>query len=386
MMKRFVYTLCAASVVVLLACAMATAATEIKLREKLTTGSPVVRLGDVAEIVASGGQEQRRLAALLLMPAPAPGTQRFIRVRELQDVLAAQGEELGQFRFVGANQIAIESPAAIRSAVSGGVVGGALDRRAVLLAGQAQGASAAPVATPQLDEADAERLRGELNALVMEYVAAKAGQADSWRVSCTVPERFLEMLQTARSEPKCSGGKEPWSGRQRFVVSFTTPKGTVQIPVLAEVTLATQAVVAVRPIERGGVITAAHVQAMTVDLAPSSSDERAPITSLEKLIGMEAREAIKPGEIVFSNQVRAPLLVKRGEEIKVMSRGGRIRVHTFARAMQDGARGDLVQVETLDKKDRYDARVTGTREVVVFTATRPADVQPKLERTETAWK
>jgi flagellar basal body P-ring formation protein FlgA len=383
-MKHFSWKLYFAPVAVLLVCFTVSAATEIKLREKVASSSSVVRLGDVAEISGPDGEKQRRLAMLLLMPAPAPGTQRFVRLREVQDVLVAQGEDLGQIRFAGANQIAIESPGATRQAVSGSVVGGALDRRAVLLSGQVQGADAVSAAAPQLDEADVERLRGELNALVMEYVAAKAGQDDSWRVSCTVPERFLELLQTARSEPKCSGGKAPWTGRQRFVVSFTTPKGTVQIPVFAEVGLATQAVVAVRPIERGGVITAAHVQAMTVDSVPTGSDERAPIISVEQLIGMEAREAIKAGEIVLSNQVRAPLLVKRGEEIAVVSRSGRIRVQTYARAVQDGAKGELVQVETLDKKDRYDARVTGTREAVVFTATRPADVQPKLERTETA--
>ena len=69
------------------------------------------------------------------------------------------------------------------------------------------------------------------------------------------------------------------------------------------------------------------------------------------------------------DQVRAPLLVRRGDEITVVARGGGIRVRTQAHSRQDGARGDLVQVESLDTGERYDARVIGLREAAVFAAT-----------------
>jgi flagella basal body P-ring formation protein FlgA len=384
-MNHVANRLCLAAIAVLMFCSSANAVTEITLREKVAANSSVVRLGDVATIESQSASEQRRLGAILLLPAPAPGTQRFVRLREIQDMLAAQGENIGQMRFGGADQVAIQSPAAVHSTKVQAPAGGKPNRQAALLVGQMQVSSPeAPVAGPKLTEADAERLRGELNELIKEYLSLKAGQAEAWRVTCIVPDRFLETLMTARTEPKCSEGREPWTGRQRFVVSFTTAKGNVQFPVLADVALATQAIVAVRPIERGGVITAAHVQLMTVDYAPARSDERVPLDSLDKVIGMEAREAIRAGEMVLSNQVRAPLLVKRGEELAVTARNGRIRVQTFARSLQDGARGDLVQVETLDKKDRYDVRVTGTREALVFSPTRPASTQSRLPRAETA--
>ena len=38
--------------------------------------------------------------------------------------------------------------------------------------------------------------------------------------------------------------------------------------------------------------------------------------------------------------------------------------------MQDGSNGDLIQVESLDSKQRYDARVVGLREASVFAPTR----------------
>ena len=48
-------------------------------------------------------QDAERLAALPLMPAPAPGTQRFLRMREVQDLLAAHGEDMSPLELSAAN-------------------------------------------------------------------------------------------------------------------------------------------------------------------------------------------------------------------------------------------------------------------------------------------
>jgi flagella basal body P-ring formation protein FlgA len=378
--------LLSAAVVVLMAEAVTAATTEVKLRERVVSGSPVVRLGDVAEVMAADGAEQRRLAGLLLMPAPAPGTQRFVRQREVQDMLAAHGEDVSRLRIAGASQIAIISANAAGESVPSAASSGTIDRQAALLAGQIKRTSAAPREESPFDEAEAERVRGQLDGLIVNYLASKAGRADAWRVTFNVADRFLAMLQTATSTPKCTGGVDPWTGRQRFLISFATAKGPVQIPVYADVAVATPVVVAVRPIERGAVITAAHVDVQTIEYVSNVSGRRVPLESVEKLIGMEAQQAIKTGETVYADQVRAPLLVQRGEEVTVVSQGGGIRVRTMARVVQDGALGELVQVETLDKKDRYDVRVIGARQVAVFAAGRTADAQPKFERTETAWR
>src|SRR6185295_1717437 len=69
----------------------ALAATDVKLREKVAPHGSVVRLDDVAEIATADRQQARQLGALPLMPAPAPGTERFLRTREIQDMLSAQG-------------------------------------------------------------------------------------------------------------------------------------------------------------------------------------------------------------------------------------------------------------------------------------------------------
>src|SRR5690349_6703369 len=79
------------------------AAIDVKLRERVAPRGSVIRVGDVAEISTADRQQARELAALPLMPAPAPGTEQFLRTREIQDMLSAQGVDLGLLHFVGSN-------------------------------------------------------------------------------------------------------------------------------------------------------------------------------------------------------------------------------------------------------------------------------------------
>jgi flagella basal body P-ring formation protein FlgA len=129
-------------------------------------------------------------------------------------------------------------------------------------------------------------------------------------------------------------------------------------------------VVAVRAISRGAIVTAADVELQPLERAPVASGRRAPFYDVNEIIGLEAARAIQPGEVIFSDQVRRPTLVKRGESVTVVVQGGGIRVRTTARAIQEGSQGDLVQVESLDSKEKFDARVIGLREVGVLAPAR----------------
>jgi hypothetical protein len=54
-------------------------------------------------------------------------------------------------------------------------------------------------------------------------------------------------------------------------------------------------------------------------------------------------------------------------------------VRTTARCRQDGCKGDLVQLESLDTKEMFNARVIGTREAAVANVSEPLPrEQPRL--------
>ena len=346
------------------------ATVDVALHERVVAKSSVIRLGDVARVVTADRQRARQLSSLLLMPAPAPGTQRFLRKREVEDLLAAHGEDLSQLRVDGATQVEITTPLVsvgmdLRP-VTAEKAPSPMNRHAAILAGHTE-----PVQNAHPADLADNDLREEVKRIISNYVVEKTGEAAEWHVTCDVAARYLAQLDAATSPPVCSGGTPPWTGRQQFIISFTTTEGAARIPVYAEVApAALPVVVAVQPIARGAVITAADVELQNLDGVPAATGRRAPLTSVEQLIGMEARQAIAAGDVIFTDKVQAQMLVKRGELITVVAQGGGIRVTTTARARQDGARGELVQLESLETRQIYDARVTGYREAAVFTATR----------------
>jgi flagella basal body P-ring formation protein FlgA len=285
-------------------------------------------------------------------------------------MLAAQGVEIAGLRFSGAEKVIIVganggAPSAANHQPGNPVPPGKMNRHAAILAG----ATFEPAAM-RLDEARAKELRDRLTSILADYVNVKTSQAKPWRIDCDVTDRELARLALAASAPVCTGGSAPWTGRQRFLLSFSSADGPVQLTIFAEVSPPPMpAVIAVRPIARGDVIKAADVELRTVD-ANTQGGQRVPVAAVEKLIGMEARQAIQDGDVVFMDQVRAPILVKRGDVIAVSSQGGGIRVRTSARALQDGANGDLVQVESLGSREKYDVRIVGPREAAVFSVIR----------------
>jgi flagella basal body P-ring formation protein FlgA len=391
-MKLVVNSLkCVSAVLVVLCMANhVLAAIDVKLRERAASHGSVVRLGDVAEIGTMDKQQARQLGSLPLMPAPAPGTERFLRTREIQDMLSAQGVDLGDLRFAGAAQVVVA--AADGSRASSDVVqissetrigehAKPMNQHAAILAGVAPEQALSQLSA---DETRANEIRQQLKSIVGNYLNVKTGKAQTWKVGCDPTDREIAKLDTALSTPVCVGGSEPWTGRQRFLISFSTADGQVQLPIFAEISPPPMpAVVAIRPIGRGEVVKAADIELRTVDANSKSVGQRAAADSVENLIGMEARQAIQTGDIIFTDQVQPPIVVKRGDVITVTSQSGGIRVRTSGRAMQDASRGELVQIEALGSHQKYDARVTGPREAAVYAMSRPAGAEP-VKRIDTA--
>ena len=151
--------------------------------------------------------------------------------------------------------------------------------------------------------------------------------------------------------------------------------------VLAKIDRLQNVVVAVRRIDRGNLIGAADVE---VRLEAANVPTTAA-TNVDTVIGKEAVRAIDANAILQESQLRNPLQVQRGETVKVFARTGGITVSTFAIVQQNGAIGDLVQVQTLDKKDRFAARVSGWKQLEVLptgatTADYAAANQPETQK------
>jgi flagella basal body P-ring formation protein FlgA len=313
---------------------------EIQLREDVRAAGPLVLLGEIADVHARHSVESAELATIDLFPAPPPGEYRVLRLRELQDVLAVRGTNLGEHRFSGASQITIRGP----------------HRDEVAPKSRPQPSKPARKAA-----ADRSVVESRVCAAIEAYLSEKAGDL-GWNVAVQISDsRSLEISALGESLA-VAGGAEPWSGKQQFEISATNGDDD-PIPVVASVELPPAIVVARYSLPKGVLLRADDVK---LQHGEPTRGEASVYQSIEEVIGKETVRNIAEGQILDSHSLRRPLLVRRNEIVTVYSQSEGVSVRTTARVRDDGADGDLVTVETLEDRKPFFARVSGPQEVSVF--------------------
>jgi flagella basal body P-ring formation protein FlgA len=165
----------------------------------------------------------------------------------------------------------------------------------------------------------------------------QVGQVDSRLRLAACPSPQLEAFLPAGSRlggkltvgVRCSGPK-PW---------------TLYLP--AEIKLFAEVVVASQPLPRGIEITAQHVSRSRKDVSDLHAGY---FTALEQVIGKIATKPIKPGDVLTPQRLKAPLLVRRGEDVTIIAAVGGLEVRSKGTALADAAQGETVNVRNLQSK------------------------------------
>lgn len=305
-------------------------AAEIKLRETAQVSSLVV-LGDVADVFTATGEERQRLEGIELFPAPAGGGKRFLRAREIQDMLLLRGVNLAEHRFSGASVVEISAASAAPEATG---VGAVLERKATEAARRA----------------------------IADHLARQSGQVGAWVIEPQLTGECMRLLAASGGRVEASGGAAPWTGLQQFVLVVSTDGGAAPVAIEARVSRQSAVVVAVRALRRGEVVHEGDL----AESAGGAGGSAEVFTSIEEVVGRETTRAIAAGQVVDRQSVRAPLLIRRGEAVTVYARSAGLQVRTTARAQEDGSLGELVMVESLANREKFLARVSGFQEVEIY--------------------
>jgi flagella basal body P-ring formation protein FlgA len=313
-----------------------------RLRTECRSRGPVVTLGDVAEIVAADPQQADVMAALELFPAPSSPQQRFVRLREIQDLLLLRGVNLAEHQFSGSSQVTVLAPD--------------------------MPAESKP--EPRLSPAAAATANRRVVDAVVQYLRQQVSTDVPWTVEVELDPSHARLVADSGRAISVIGGAPPWTGLQRFELTIDAPEGATRLPLEIQVGISPAVVVAARSLPRGTVIHAADVE-LQHGAAP---DQRSDVfDSIDKVVGRETTRAIPKGKAFQQESVRSPLLVRRGDAVTVYARNSGICVRTLGRARDDGSLGELVAVESLEDRSTYFARVSNVREVEVYARTAQAD-------------
>ena len=308
-----------------------TEAAQIALRDRATIGNSVVYLGDIAEIFSDDDAELQKLSTTVLMAAPAEGVPEYLHVSRVRSLLASQGIQTNALRFSGVQSILLEN----------------------------KGETPRSAATAELETHDLELLKQAISEAIVNHLICTTGHID-WRVELIWNSAERSKAVKLGHDVLVAGGRPPWTGSQEFEIYDSG--ATENVTISAKVERLRSVVVSVRSIERGTIIGNADVE---VQLAGGHAPATA-VESIAEVVGKEAVRAVDAGDVLLASGVRNPLLVQRGETVKVSARTGGITVSTFVVVQQNGALGDLVQVQTLDKSGRFAARVSGWKQLEVL--------------------
>jgi flagella basal body P-ring formation protein FlgA len=112
-------------------------------------------------------------------------------------------------------------------------------------------------------------------------------------------------------------------------------------------------------------LPAGHVIGFS-DLMWTYSKQEGESLSVEQIVGMEARHALRPGNPISLNDLRTKPYVRTRDLVTVRAVQGGIIVKRTMRALGTGGIGETVELVTLDGKDRFVAKVTGYHETEVL--------------------
>jgi flagella basal body P-ring formation protein FlgA len=320
---------------------------EIQLKAQADTTAAVVRLSDVAEIFSNEQQELEQLGSVELFPTPSIGAKRFVRLREIQELLASHGINLTEHTFSGASQVAVATADAPKEKKP-------LSERRTL--------------APQADRAEKA-----IEATIVHYLEEQVAEAADWKVSVGLEAEQTGELPQAAKPVSVQGGASPWIGEQRFDVTFASPQGPRQVSVKAHVSLPPAIVVCRQAVARGTVLCEADVTLQQVDASQVTQEL---CSALEDVLGKQTTRALQPGQPLVKGDVRSPLLVQRGEVVTIYSRAAGVQIRTAGRARDEGSLGDLVTIESLSDRKTFFARVSGIQEAEVFASAATAQGAP----------
>jgi flagella basal body P-ring formation protein FlgA len=125
-----------------------------------------------------------------------------------------------------------------------------------------------------------------------------------------------------------------------------------------------RAVVARRMLPKGHRLALQDLELRPIPEAELSSDF---VLDAAELVGQEARTTLRAGRPLNRAEIGPATLVRKGDLVEVRVLGGGVTVTTNAKAQNDGAEFDLIEVETIDPRKRLLARVVQSGMVEVVT-------------------
>ncbi len=139
-------------------------------------------------------------------------------------------------------------------------------------------------------------------------------------------------------------GASPALGATNIGVRCLKPEAWT-IYVRAHVTAQREVPVLTRALARNSIINASDL-AFTEQ--PLDAEQNGVIYDADQLVGMELTRSLNAGATIRTNQIRAPNVIKRGQQVILIAGEGGLNVSMKGKALTDASAGERVKVKNIN--------------------------------------
>lgn len=176
----------------------------------------------------------------------------------------------------------------------------------------------------------------------------------------------LEMILPHDVSPTIEITKTAYNPRtNRFEATISAPSAAQpvkQMTVTGSVRAMTTIPVLKSSLRNGDIIGESdldYVDFYTAEIQPDT------LLKAEDLIGMTPRRMATPAKALRVTEILAPQLIGRGENVTIILNEGPLRLTASGKAMQNGAKGDVIRIVNNSSNRPLDGIVSGSGEVIV---------------------
>ena len=130
-------------------------------------------------------------------------------------------------------------------------------------------------------------------------------------------------------------------GNTTIGIKCTHPEKYWSVYVAARIEIYKPVVIAKLPLERGKVISHADITTQVIEVSKLRASY---FTSAEQVIGKVVSRRFAIGAPLSSSAVKAPNLIKRGEQVTIIASINSIKVRMSGKALANGKKGEIIKV------------------------------------------
>jgi flagella basal body P-ring formation protein FlgA len=329
----------------------------LSMRSKAEVTSNVICLKDVIESSASQATSDR-IYDVTLSPAPSLGNRQTWTRETVASLLELHGIEASTIAWSGADQCELVRVTTIAKEIDSAVV-----QASALLPRSQTTTNYIPLGPQNKTQSQSAQ-----NAIIaiQGYLRSVSDSNFDYIVAVDIPTEGVPYLRNRAAITAVAGGQSPWIGDQTFSIQTKQRDETVNIDVVARVSMPTMIFAANRSLGKDHVISEADVNQTVLGKSSRAAPEDC-FTSLSDLVGKQLTRTVSTGQPIERSHLQNPRVVNQNDEIEIQVTAPGLQVTTTGRAMQGGGLDDLILVEVIPQRTKLTARVVGPGIVSIHT-------------------